>query len=956
MPSPQTRKAPLARRLLRTRRGLYRAVLGLVVTSFATVSTAGADPPRPASPASALAAGVEAARVSDYALAEKELGRVRGGDQPLAEVVLARVLLEQGRFADAERVAAHVTSGPHGVEATVVRARSFARRGMRSEAIRLLESVERAPGREGRMARLSLGELLIAVGRRQDAEAPLLKITDEYNSDAIKDTDAEGLAMVGRAAFLLRSPKDANLAFNKAERIDKTSVEALLWRAELFFDKYDPGHAEEAVKEALAIAPHRADALVLQARLKLDQTLDFDGADAALKEALAVNPSSASVYAVRASMAIRDMDLTAAETAVRAGLAIDPSDTELLSLRAATRFLADDRAGFEAAKREVFAKNSEFSHLYDIVGEFAEWEHRYTDIVAMMKEAVALDPRDEKAYAELGLTELRNGEETQGLEALRKAWSLDRFNVRVFNTLNLYEEAIPRDYESSKTNVFVIRYPKAEKKVLERYVPKFLAEAWGSMKARYDFVPQTPVTVELYASRDQFSVRTSGLPNIGIQGVCFGQVVAAMSPSAEPFNWGNVLWHELGHVFAIQLSKSHVPRWFTEGLSEYETIARRPEWQRELDPDLYLAITAGRLPGAVDMNRAFTHADNGEDMTVAYYASSQMVVFTAEQFGMPKIVKALKLWGEGVTTPKVIERAFGIPAAEFDTRYRSWELAKLSRYAGQFVFDEHALPLADAKAKVASSPNDAKAHAAYALSLLQASKSDPAKQELDEALRLDPNELHAHYMLTKLSASAHDFGAMQSHVEAMQKAGGDGYALQMALAELAKAHRDKVALRRAFEAAAKFDPSQSEPYKELYKLDVEDKNDDLALDALRNLTHLEQHERPAWRALLERLVKAKKWDEAARVGESAIFVDVENANIHLDYARALSALERHDKAAFELESALACNATAKVSAEAHALLAGELLRMKDIPGARTHRAEALRLDPESATARALVVP
>ena len=69
-----------------------------------------------------------------------------------------------------------------------------------------------------------------------------------------------------------------------------------------------------------------------------------------------------------------------------------------------------------------------------------------------------------------------------------------------------------------------------------------------------------------------------------------------MSPRAEPFNWGNVLWHELAHVFAIQLSKNHVPRWFTEGLSEYETIIRRPEWQREDDPALYAALEGKRVP------------------------------------------------------------------------------------------------------------------------------------------------------------------------------------------------------------------------------------------------------------------------------------------------------------------------------------------------------------------------
>jgi hypothetical protein len=124
-----------------------------------------------------------------------------------------------------------------------------------------------------------------------------------------------------------------------------------------------------------------------------------------------------------------------------------------------------------------------------------------------------------------------------------------------------------------------------------------LGEAWGAMKVHYMFAPTTPVQVELYANREQFSVRTSGLPNIGIEGVCFGHVVAAMSPKSEPFNWGNVLWHELGHVFAIQLSKNHVPRWFTEGLSEYETMIRAGPSGARARPGALLALkknAAGR--------------------------------------------------------------------------------------------------------------------------------------------------------------------------------------------------------------------------------------------------------------------------------------------------------------------------------------------------------------------------
>ena len=98
----------------------------------------------------------------------------------------------------------------------------------------------------------------------------MMPITPSVNNNgAIVNTDADGLAQVGRAAHLLRSPKDANQAFNESERANKHSLETLLWRAELFLDKYDPGHAGEVVKEALKLAPRDPLAHVAMARVKL---------------------------------------------------------------------------------------------------------------------------------------------------------------------------------------------------------------------------------------------------------------------------------------------------------------------------------------------------------------------------------------------------------------------------------------------------------------------------------------------------------------------------------------------------------------------------------------------------------------------------------------------------------------------------------------------------------------
>jgi len=910
------------------------AILVASLTALVPRVTLAAPPASPdAAPGENEALGRASAAISrgDYVLAEKELASVTSGKDH-AEAVLRRARLQvlTGRYELAiatARSAAGLSKDARN-EAAAVRGEALAAQGKTAEALAALKEVEGEDG--ARRARLLLGELLIRAGRRADARVPLLTLIEDYNNDKITANDPVGLTLVGRAAHLLRSPRDANEAYNAAEKAGgKKRVETLLDRAELFLDKYDPGHAGELVKDALKLAPRDPLAHVAMARVKLENAMDFDGAESEVRQALEVNPNLATAYFVRAGLALRDMDITGADQAADKGLAIDPSDLELYSMKAAIRFLADDKPGFEAMKKKVFSLDPEFSTFYQIVGEFAEWEHRYDDIVKMMTEATSVDKNDAKAFATLGLNLIRSGDDDGGVIALKRAWEKDKFNVRVFNTLNLFEKDLPADYVTVKGPIFNIRYQKEEKAILERYVPRMLDEAWASMVQRYGFTPQTPVSIELYAGTQEFSIRTSGLPNVGIQGVCFGKTLAAMSPSAGPFNWGNVLWHELGHVFAIQMSKNHVPRWFTEGLSEYETIIRRPEWHREEDPALFAALKAGRIPPVDGFNRAFTHVDDIADVTMAYYAASQILVFVAQEFGFPKVVSMLPRWGAGERTAQVVQESLGITPEELDRRFRAWLTPHLARYTQQYVPDLHSPPLDDARKAARANPGDAKKQVELALALLADGQKPEADAVLGEALRLDPKQPDAHYVKLRVAVREKNAAEAERLVAKMIADGNDGYAVRMKAADLAEHRKDVAAEKTSLEAAHKLDPTQVEPLQGLF--DLAHKQSDKAgeLWALSRIALLDQHDRKVWNLLLERLLASGDWEGARKVGESAMFIDVRNWKTHRLYARALARTGRFVSAVYELNSALVCHPKPREQAELYGELARAYEKLKE---------------------------
>lgn len=859
---------------------------------------------------------------------------------PSRALVEARLALVTGRYDDAARLAEVASAdAPRRLEAVTLHAEALIARGRLDDAEARLRAI--AGDGSAHRARVVLGRLLVRRGRADDARPFLMRLVEDYNDERIAADDAAGLCLVAMAAQTLGSVRDANDAFTESARIDGARVETQLEWARLFFTKNDFGHAGESLDAVFATNPEEPRARALRARILLEQSFDVPGAEADVARALAVNPNVVEAFFVRASIAIRDLDDARATREIDRALAVDPTDLAILATRAALRFVRGDVAGFAASEREILALNARYAELYAIVASHAEWEHRYPDIIRLARESIRVDARDARGYALLGHNLLREGDEPAGIAALQDAWRRDRYDVQVYNTLNFYEDVITPSYERFEAAPITYRMHREERPFLEPVLPPLLAEGYASMVRRYGITPRGPVVFELFASADHFSVRTSGLPNLGVQGVCFGRVVTAISPRGGAFDVGEITWHELAHVFHIQLSNNRVPRWFTEGLAEHETRIARPYWRREMDHDLHAALVAGRIPTLARMNEAFTHADSQASVITAYYAASRIVGYIAARFGFEKIVRMLVLFGQDHSIEDVALEALGVSVETLDADFREAMRTELARFDGRFEGDLSAYTdLDDWKARAAAAPADLDVLAGLAAAFHIAEEDADAMSRAERVVATVPAHPLARFVLARIEASRRS-DAAETHLRAILAGGVDGYVVRLFLARVRIAKDDLAGARAELEAAVRLDPDRLEAYGGLREVAERTSDESLARTVRARLVAIDEHDRDALVGHVAALFAERKFAEIAELAPRVRLVAPESFPSRMALATAFVETRAFVDAELDARLARRLDATSGLAALLHArALAGRGQRAE----ARRVAAEAVALD------------
>ena len=411
--------------------------------------------------------------------------------------------------------------------------------------------------------------------------------------------------------------------------------------------------------------------------------------------------SSLEAYLLLARADLEDGALAEADVKLDKALAIAQKrklpELEIDALKASADLLRG-KTDSEWTARALKANRS-YGDAYAIPAYFYVITRRYREAIELYQRAVDIEPGLYSAHAELGVNLLRENRVDEAREHLQIAYRRDPFSAPIVNTLRLIDsfenfvvakhlpdpstppsETTPGADRPAKNPGALLRLHKNEAAVLEPYVLDLVNRTIQEYSKRYAFELKEPVVVELYPEHDDFAVRTSGLPGIGLLGVTFGYLVAMDSPTGRAdadFHWGTTLWHEMAHVFTLEKTKHLVPRWFSEGVSVYEEWTTGPLPGRHIPLTVFKAMKEDKFLAIAELDRGFIRPMYDAQVIVSYMQAGLTCEYIASRWGQQGLRAMLDQYTAGKETPAALQAALAIEPKQFDKDFAGYVQSQL---------------------------------------------------------------------------------------------------------------------------------------------------------------------------------------------------------------------------------------------------------------------------------------
>ena len=129
------------------------------------------------------------------------------------------------------------------------------------------------------------------------------------------------------------------------------------------------------------------------------------------------------------------------------------------------------------------------------------------------------------------------------------------------------------------------------------------------------------------------------------------------------------MWHELSHVYVLNMTNFRVPRWFTEGLAVHEETAASPEWGDRLDPARHHGDQGQKAAARRRVRSRLCASDLSRAGGRILLPGRPYLRLHQREWGWPKLLAMIHDFAAGASTPEVIEKELGIKPEEFDKRF-----------------------------------------------------------------------------------------------------------------------------------------------------------------------------------------------------------------------------------------------------------------------------------------------
>jgi len=496
------------------------------------------------------------------------------------------------------------------------------------------------------------------------------------------------------AAWALGDVKRANELFRASVQNNDRAVQPRVRWARLFLQTHQFSDAAQLFTEALKIVPDDVHAKLGLATVYAQR---FEGqARPLIEEALKQDDGLIEGHLLTASMNLEEGKLDEAGQALdRATRLVSREKLPPLEVYTLRASLEMSRGGNpDPWVKRILDYNPRYGAVYEQLAHFEIMRRRYREATVLLRRAVELQPDLWSAHAELGSNLLRLGNIDEARVHLQTAYSGDPYSPTTVNSLRLLDRidefSLSEDPVTVGADTYQVRLRLHQKEadVLRPYVLDLTGRSIRSFSQRYGFKPLEPVTVEMYPDHDDFGVRVAALPGIGLLGVTFGYVVAMDSPSGRPpgeFHWGSTLWHEMAHVFTLEVTDHHVPRWLSEGISVFEEWRTGPTPGVAVPPEVIAALDKKLFLPIASLDSGFIRPSYPNQVQVSYMQSGLVCLFIEQRWGFEQLGVLLRQFDGKRTTAQAIEATFKIAPEQFDKEFNAFVRTRFATVLANFA-------------------------------------------------------------------------------------------------------------------------------------------------------------------------------------------------------------------------------------------------------------------------------